>query len=111
MESIIIVVEVLVPFLFVVLIKIFLLVSLNPSLISLDLILCFFFLLFVLFSILYEFILGYVIAVVSLLALVGCWLLAKERILGLVLAIVYFILDSLFLLWLFDFELSNEDSE
>ena len=57
-------------------------------------------------AILYEFIFGYVIAVVSSLALVGCWFLAKDRILGLVLAIVYFILDSLFLLWLFDFELS-----
>ena len=46
-----------------------------------------------------------VIALVSLFALLGCWILSKERIIGLVLAIIYFIIDALYLLWLVDFEI------
>ena len=48
---------------------------------------------------------GYIIATVALSALIGCWFLSKERILGLILAIVYFAVELLFELWAVDFEI------
>lgn len=48
---------------------------------------------------------GYIIATVALSALIGCWFLSKDRILGLILAIVYFVAELLFELWVVDFEI------
>lgn len=57
-------------------------------------------------AIVYADIIWGIIALVSLIALVGCWFLCKDRILGLILAIGYFLIDILFLLWLVDFDIA-----
>ena len=53
----------------------------------------------------FGYILEAVIALVAIFVLLASWLLSKDRILGLVLAIGYFVIDALYLLWLVDFEI------
>ena len=44
------------------------------------------------------------IGIVIIIGLLVLWLISKKHVLGLILAFIYFIIDTIFMLWLYDFQ-------